>query len=132
MDDDQTDDGTEHEQVLTVDEYLDRLCWLVGSRCDRFYPPDETAQECIESFEETAAENEDVSPPDEADIGNEYGYHTASFIHGAELFQDMYTYGFDPKERAQRDIERAVEEHDLDGDALAIDWTWWDDYRRDY
>jgi len=95
------------------DEILDWLCWVWATEAERFYPPEESAEECIEQW--------DVDDVDERSRGEEYGYHTAMFWTAQTRFEDLRTFGLNPKERAKREIERSREQgFELED----IDWSW--------
>lgn len=98
----------------TADEMLDWLCWVLATEGERFYPPDETAEECIDT----------QGLEDDFQKGAEYGQHVRAFSTAQERFRDLERHGFNPRERAEREIERARE----DGLELEdIDWGWYDD-----
>lgn len=107
----------------TADELLDFLCWLWATDGERFYPPDGTAESCIEHFEKEAERNPDIEVT-ERSRGEEHGYHAAMYWTAVERFSYLNRMGFEPKKRAEREIERSRE----DGLELEdIDWGWIDD-----
>lgn len=81
---------------MTIDKLderaLDRLCWLLVSTRNRFYPPDETAEECIEHFEEESDETR----------GHEHGYHAGMFTARNMFMEQLYGYGINVLARANR------------------------------
>jgi len=92
-------------------DLLDWLCWMWAQEGERFYPPDETAQEM-------AIGRGDVT--DEFDCGMLYGTHTRAYTTAVERFMDLENRGFDPRERAEHHIE------DSDLDLPPTDWSWWE------
>lgn len=104
----------DEDPEISTDEFLDWYCWSVASTAERFYPPDETAEECCEARDIT----------DQFERGMEYGQHCRELTMATMFFSDMENHGFDPKARAQRSIERSREEG---LDIPDIDWTWWED-----
>jgi hypothetical protein len=77
---------------------LDRLCWLLVSTRNRFHPPDETANECIEVTEDSETEMTDEGR------GYERGYHAGMFIARDTHILNLYEYGINVLERANRYI----------------------------
>jgi len=118
------DDGHTEDSEMTQDtegtdaeEMLDWLCWNWAKDGERFYPPKETAKECVENIE----------PADEVEgIAFEEGYHVRAYIEVVQRFEDLETRGFDPEERAKRHI-RESRQRGLD--LSDIDWSWWKDSR---
>jgi hypothetical protein len=76
------------------DRDMDRLCWLLVSTRNRFYRPDETAEECIEALE--------IEDDDERAKGNEHGYHRGMFISRNMFMEQLYGYGINVLARANR------------------------------
>lgn len=115
------DDHTlEEEQRTTPDELLDWLCWCFAMDGERFYPPDETAEECLEAFEG----NDGDFDVDERRRGVEHGQHSRAYMTAVMFFEDLENWGYDPKARAEREIETSKD----DGLELPdIDWEWYDD-----
>lgn len=109
------------EPTYTAEEFLDWLCWSRAMDGERFYPPDETAAECIEHFEESDSEIVEVT---ERSRGREYGSHARAYMDAVDFFEDAENWGFDPKARAERYIEEAREDG---SDLPEIDWAWWED-----
>lgn len=126
---------------MTNDELLDRLCWLHASDAERFFPPDETADECIEHFEEAMEEgitsetqtfdgDEYVSYDNEAKIrvtdksrGSEYGAHGRALNNAVRFFKELENAGLDPKARAERYNKESIPE---DEEVPDLDWTWYE------
>lgn len=73
---------------------LDRLCWIVASWRDDFYPPNETADRCISG--------EELDDP--GAVGYEEGYHVGMFVAFDEVIDQMYSYGINVLGRANRYI----------------------------
>lgn len=108
---------------LTTDEMLDFLCWAIGKSGERFYPPDETAEECVDELCGDASHGEEY----EYCRGVEHGQHGRAWTDAVEFYHYLDREGFDPVARAEREVERTVERQDLDGpDGLAVDWAWLD------
>lgn len=109
----------ESENPTTSDsEMLDWLCWRFAVDAERFFPPDETAQECVEQFD-----YEDGSLEKAEAVGWEKGQHSRAWTEAVEFFHDLEMRGHDPKERAEREIERSRED---DLDLPEIDWSWYE------
>lgn len=89
---------------------LDRFCWLLVSWRNRFAPPDETADECIEHFENS--DNEDIEVTENT-RGQEHGYHEASFVVTDEIMEQLYAYGINVMGRANRYV-KINREHDME------------------
>lgn len=87
---------------------LDRYCWLLVSWRNRFSLPDETAEECIESFEK-----DDEVAIDERGRGEEYGYHRGMFIAHNEMMEQLYGYGINVIGRANR-YTKVNREYDME------------------
>lgn len=85
--------------VKLTEREMDRYCWLLVSWRNRFYPPDETAEECIETFEDE--EDDDVLPT-EYTRGHEHGYHDGMYIAFNEMMEQLYIYGINVMARANR------------------------------
>lgn len=111
----------DEDRDRTPDELLDWLCWMWALDGERFFPPDETAEECMVAVAETY---EGQSDEDRIKAkGWEHGQHARAWTEAVERFHDLEARGFDPKARAEREIARARE----DGlDLQDIDWEWWD------
>lgn len=93
------------------DELVDWLCWVWATDGERFYPPDETADEC------SAA----IAHPDDEPLAWERGYHARAYGEAVERFADLEASGVDPVERAERYIE-AARARGLD--LPSIEWRW--------
>lgn len=102
------------DEDLTPDELLDWLCWAWATDGERFYPPDETAHECVEAVEKNG--------DGEAHAWEE-GYHSRADTEAVERFDDLEARGFDPVKGAERHIEEA---RDRGLDLSDIDWEWWE------
>ena len=104
-----------------ADEMLDWLCWCFADSAERFYPPDETAEECIEELPDDKYEEGSI---EEAEArGWERGEHTRAVLEADSFYRKLERCGYDPKARAEREIKRAREQ----GLNLPdIDWSWWD------
>jgi hypothetical protein len=83
---------------MLTERQLDRLCWLVLDWRERFFPPDETAEETIEYLEA----EEDTIEVDDQTRGNEKGYHAGMFIAYDEIAEQLYCMGIDVESRAER------------------------------
>jgi hypothetical protein len=93
----------------TVDEMLDWLCWDVADTAARFYPPQESTQECVDAMD---VERDSMAGE------YEYGTHMRALQDAVAIFDDLQRFGFDPKGRAQREVAR--------NDLPEIDWEWYD------
>lgn len=98
----------------TEREMLEYLCWKYAHMGSRFYPPDETAEECIEAlFSDDGAID--------TQVGIESGKHSRAYTDALEFFDTLQKRGFDPVQMTLDYIEdtRKSEGVDLAG----IDWT---------
>jgi hypothetical protein len=102
------------EQDPSAEDVLDWLCWVWASDGDRFYPPGETAQGCVEGLDEAGNEKK---------LAREEGYHIRAYVGAVDRFEALEARGFDPVARAERHIEDA-QERELD--LPDIDWSWWE------
>lgn len=100
----------------TADEMLDWLCWSFYYTGERFFPPEETAEECIEAAKEDGRWDEEEHEYRE---GMEYGKHGRAWSESVEFYDQMVSRGFDPVRRTHRHIEES--ELDL---PEADDWEW--------
>ena len=120
----------------TADEFLDWLCWTTAHTGERFYPPDATAEETAEAWEDEglrplgsqASPDDDGEEMNECDRGVIYGQHLRAINDADGLLKDLEHWGFDPKARAERYIEYARKEHDMD--LSPIDWEWFENPRK--
>lgn len=114
--------SVEEDADRSVDELLDWLCWMWATDAERFHPANETADECM-----VAHYGEDEEEWDPRIHGLERGQHGRAVSTAVERFKALEQRGFDPKARAQREIERSRKEGvELDD----IDWTWYDESPR--
>jgi len=95
----------------TMDEFLNWLCWMWAQDGERFYPPEQTAKECIDDVRENyEAAYDDLELKIQL-LGAfewEKGQHARAYTEAVSKFRDASHWGFDP-------IERAVD---------PIDWSW--------
>ena len=110
-----------------ADEYLDYLCWSWANQGETSFPPDEQASKSISSLygddELTEAERERA-------LSRERAYFTYTYYESVTRFLHMKKSGFDPIQRAEREVERTREEHDED--FPAIDWEWLTEQRDEF
>jgi len=106
-----TSDGSADD---SLSELLDWLCWSWATTGERFYPPDETAKECVESIDSDDGSGERAW---------EEGYHSYAYNEAVDRFNDLKSAGYDPVRRAERHIEEARKD---DLDLPDIDWEWWE------
>lgn len=104
----------------TADELLDWLSWSYAQDGQRFWPPDDTAGECVENF--------DLNP-DSFEAGVEHGKHCRAWLDATEFMNQLEKRGADPMERAARE-QRALYKHS-DTEQTALDWTWYTGTRID-
>lgn len=96
----------------TPGEFLNWYCWYTAETATRFHPPQETAEECLDEFEDV----------DDYQRGVEYGQHSRAFLEAADFFEDARAQGLNPVERAKR----YEEENDIpEGDR--VEWAWLED-----
>lgn len=109
----------------TADEFLNWLCWMWATSGDRFYPPDETADECIEGVIENYEERYDgflLSLKLLEAREWERGQHARAYTEAVSRFKDAHHWGFSPMERAAREHRDLMER--ADGEVDPIDWSW--------
>lgn len=104
---------------MTPDEFLDWLCWSTALDGERFFPPRETAGECMDGVGHVYEDNDDMVW--EEGLAWEVGQHARAWSDAVELFVSMQRRGFDPVERAERYITRA---HRDGQDLSDIGWSW--------
>lgn len=103
----------DEEQHINTDELLDWLCWERATTGERFFPPRETANECLDELcGDLRGEEYEYAH------GKEYGQHGRAWVEAVEFFHRLQGEGYDPVERA----ERHIRESDLD--LPGIDWEW--------
>lgn len=110
----------------SADEMLDWFCWSYATLGERFYPPEETAAECVEALSENhlgSGETDEMTVWKYHGAYNyEEGQHYRVLLEANEFYRDMETFGFDPKGRAKREVHRA-RENGLDNVAMpSFDW----------
>lgn len=88
-------------------EIIDWLCWKFAKEGERFYPPEQTAEECAEGWVET-----------EYGKGAEFGKHSRAWTTAVEFFDDLRFRGFDPIKRAIKYEEENIRKEDY------ITWDW--------
>lgn len=105
----------------SADEMLDYLCWYFATEGMNFYPPEETAEDCMDSVEdmyEKRSEDDWIES-----FGWERGQHSRAWTTATEFFVQMDTYGFDPVMRAEREQRRTNAQ--IEGEGLRdLDWEW--------
>jgi hypothetical protein len=102
----------------TPDELLDWLCWSLAMKADRFYPPDKTARECMNSVNGQYDTDMEINMALEWERGSHYRAVTS-----AEWYLNKIDdHGFNPVERAAREHRELMEKSD---DIDPIDWSWW-------
>lgn len=121
-DDDFDTDVPEPDRDLPPDELLDWACWYFATQAENFYPPRETAQRCIDSFEDS-----DRLDVDERTRGIEFGQHQRAVDEVVSFYETLERYGYNPRQRAEREIERC---RNKGWDIPSVDWTWYDDHDR--
>lgn len=94
----------DEERTREPDEVLDWLCWVFATRGERFYPPDETADGCME------ANYPDQSEWPHEKYGVEKGQHSRAYTDAVEFFYDLKRHGYDPVGRTRRSVRRSREE----------------------
>lgn len=86
---------------------------------ERFYPPKETAWECVEHQME---QYEDALALIRA-YEWEYGQHSRACGEAHAKFKDLESWGFDPVELAAREHRDLME--DANGKVEPLDWSWY-------
>ena len=111
------------DKELPEGELLDYLCWKYATDGERFFPPGETADECMESLPDDTYEDDSL---EEAEArGWEHGQHSRAWTEAVQFFDDLERRGYDPVARAEREIKRSREQglQDLPD----IDLSWYND-----
>lgn len=109
----------------TADEFLNWLCWMWAQDGERFYPPKETAAECIENVKENYEDHYDDLKLDLKLVEAyqwEVGQHSRAYTEAVSKFRDAHDWGFSPMERAAREHRDLMER--ADGEVDPIDWSW--------
>lgn len=112
----------EADARATPGRYLDFLCWSLAMDAADFYPPKETAAECMGALPDdryTAGTVEEAEA-----FGWEYGQHSRVVAEAANRFKEMEERGLDPRGRAEREVERSREEG---LDVADLDWAWYEE-----
>ena len=97
-----------------AEETLQWLCWCYATSAERFYPPKESAKQCLEGF--------DVDSDFER--GKHHGTHIRALNEADDFFRKLELCGFDPQAMAERECktnQRLPE----------IDWSWYHALRGD-
>lgn len=107
------------------DEFVSWLCWMWAQDGERFYPPDETAMECLEALsdDDTNAIEHDVM------YEREYAEHCRAYTEAVSKFRDASMWGFDPIERAAREHRDLLNRAEHAEEIGPIDWTWLGDHK---
>lgn len=98
---------------ITPDEALDYLCWTWATQGERFYPPRETAEECVDAL----LEESDTQQYKEEALKEE-GQHMRAFTDALDNFRTLERIGYDPKARAERYAEQSPNDISIDS------WDW--------
>lgn len=99
-----SDDKPEAREVLKA------MCWELATEGDRFFPPDETAEECINQWEDAPGEVDDHFR------GVEHGQHSRAWTMATYYFSQIEKTGYDPKALAKEYAE--------DRGLPELDWGW--------
>lgn len=99
-------------EQMDADEFLTWYCWERAVTAAGFYPPEESAENCLEQFEEW----------DEKDKIAEEATHHRALTECWEFFSSAEARGIDPKARADQYVAKRQEEG---VDLPEIDWTWY-------
>lgn len=117
---------SDSDHDYSAEEFLDWLCWMWAQDGERFYPPDETAAECVGAVYENYADEYDGARL-RYEIVKAYqwekGQHSRAYMEAYDKFQDLENWGFDPVERAAREHRDLMER--ADGEVPPLDWSWW-------
>jgi len=110
----------EESTSQTTDMTLDWLCWERATSGERFYPPEETAVECVEAL---TGSDEDVEHAEfDPSLDKEVGQHQRAWLEAVEFFDSLQARGYDPVARVERHIAYSRIIRDLD--LPRIDWEW--------
>lgn len=93
------------KDISMGEEQLDDLCWQIMGWINRFHPPKETAEECVEVLD-----NEEGVKDREFIMEHEIGYHTGCVVVADDIAETLLYNGVDVVGRAKR-VERSMEAH---------------------
>lgn len=111
-----------------ADKFLNWLCWTWAQDGERFYPPDETAEECIEAVRDGYEEEYSgflLSFELTKAFSWEEGQHARAYDEARFKFKDAENWGFDPVERAARYHYNEVWTED--NNVEKMDWEWYNE-----
>jgi hypothetical protein len=110
-----------------IDDLVQWLCWMWAEDGERFYPPTETAWECVEhQMEQYEDKYDDDTMLALALIRAyewEYGQHSRACSEAHAKFSDLESWGFDPVELAAREHRDLMEQ--ANGEVEPLDWSWY-------
>lgn len=97
------------------DERLDGFCWQLVHDRNWWFPPDESAEKCIEAFDEP-----------EEQLESEQGYHRGRFIAACETIEHfglILTESSDREKQIQA-VEKRAKRYARASDGLDVPKTW--------
>jgi hypothetical protein len=112
--------------MTDADEFLDWLCWELAHSGERFYPPEETAQECVQSVEHLYEEKYEGDELDLQLAGAfewEKGQHSRALMEAREKFESAEQRGLNPVERAAREHRELMKKSE---GMEPLDWSWYE------
>jgi len=110
--------------TMNEHEFLKWLCWERAKTADRFYPPDETAEE-THQVKLDESDEELTERQIELDKEHEMVYHSTMLQEAVEFFVDARTRGIDAIGMAESE-HRELQER-ADDEVEDIDWSFYDE-----
>jgi len=108
------------------EDFLNWLCWMWAQDGERFYPPEETAVECVDAVRDEYEENYSgymLTTKLAQAYQWEVGQHSRAYTEAVTRFRDCARRDFAPIERAAREQHDLRKKADDDYDKQ-IDWSW--------
>lgn len=98
-------------------EVLEKIALDLALTAQNFFPPKETAENCMHGDEEYYGSVERYNYV----LGVENGEHSRAVTEASFVYEKMYEAGYDPVELAENELQRTRDEGlDLDD----VDWSW--------
>lgn len=85
------------------ERFVDYMCWYFAGNGERFYPPNETAEKCVESLHGAPGIEEDR----EKLLAMEKAEHARAYENAVVFFEIVERRGDDPVFRACREVARS-------------------------
>lgn len=106
--DNQNEPMNDDTDITLEPEKVRHLAWYLVDDRNRWFPPDETAEECIEGLEEETY-NGDMP---ESKKDREYGYHAGAFASAVDMIDFLGgLLGVTDRDESTELVERLAKEH---------------------